>query len=195
MLNRLGFSARRLVVNRPSVRFLTTQTTITDQGTGRVITLTDPNRPEIADYPNPAPEFSQHRSPYDKFDDPQNRRNLNEPLNIDADMYDMWSPDYHSFVDDKTALLHNAIFLSTVAAIAAGIWYFQLNPEKPAMPRSYPFNGLAKDLGATGDEDAAFYRVRPDTTAEEELGFLKDDEDVIANKKAYEAANADFIKA
>ncbi|ODV80149.1 uncharacterized protein CANTADRAFT_64727 [Suhomyces tanzawaensis NRRL Y-17324] len=193
MLSRFGLARR--YVGRPAVRFLTTKTTITDQNDGRVITLTDPNRPEIADYPNPKPVLAQSKDPYAKYDDQQNRRNLNDPVNIDDDLYDMWSPDYYDFVSDKTALKHNAIFFSLVFGFGATIWYFQLNPEKPAMPRSYPFGGLAKELGSGSKEDEYFYRVKPDTTAEQELGFLSNDSEIETQQKAYEAANADFIKA
>jgi hypothetical protein len=75
------------------------------------------------------------------------------------------------------------------------IWYFQLNPEKPAMPRSYPFGGLAKELGSGKPENDEFYRVKPDTTAEQELGFLSNDSDIASNKEVYEKANADFYRA
>lgn len=196
MLSRIGFNAAKSFSRvRPNVRLLTTSTTITDHITGKVITLSDPKHPEMADYPNPKPEFAQHRDPNLKYDDPQNRRNFNEPLNFDADMYDMWSPEYHSYVDDKSALLYNGVFFGLVAAFAGVIWYFELNPGKPAMPRSYPFNGLAKDLGASGSEDAEFYRVRPDNTAEEQLGLLPEDADVASNKKLYKEANKDYITA
>ncbi|KAK6454427.1 uncharacterized protein RJT20DRAFT_58505 [Scheffersomyces xylosifermentans] len=193
MLSRIGLRSFRAVRN--PVRCLTTKTTITDHTTGRVITLTDPNRPEIADYPNPKPELAQNKDPYAKYDDPQNRRNLNDPVNIDDDLYDMWSPDYYQFVSDKTALKHNAIFFSLVFGFGAIIWYFQLNPEKPAMPRSYPFGGLAKELGSGNAEDDEFYRVKPDTTAEQELGFLDGDKDISSAKESYIQQNADFIKA
>ncbi|ABN67629.1 predicted protein [Scheffersomyces stipitis CBS 6054] len=176
-------------------RSLTTKTTITDHATGRVITLTDPNRPEIGDYPDFTPQLAQDKDPYAKYDDPQNRRNLNDPVSINDDLYDIWSPDYYQFVSDKTALKHNAIFFSLVFGFGATIWYFQLNPEKPAMPRSFPFGGLAKELGSGSAEDDYFYRVKADTTAEQELGFLGADNDTVANKDSYISQNSDFIKA
>lgn len=193
MISRLVCRSARTLPR--SLRNLTTKTTITDQSTGRVITLTDPKRPEIADYPNVAPRLAQDRDPYQKYDDPQNRRNINEPLNIDDDLYDMWSPDYFNFVSDKTALKHNAIFFSLVFGFGALIYYFELNPAKPAMPRSFPFGGLAKELGSGDEHSDEFYRVKPDTTAEQELGFLSGDDAITQQKEAYLKANADFIKA
>lgn len=178
---------------KQGVRTLTTKSTITEHTTGRIITLTDPNRPELGDYPNPAPQLAQNKDPYAKYDDQQNRRNLNDPMNFDDDYYDMWSPDYFQPVSDKTALLHNGIFFSLFFGFGAAIYYFELNPEKPAMPRSYPFNGLAKELGSGKSEDDGFYQVKPDTTAEKEIEFLPADKALFANSESYKAANAEFI--
>lgn len=196
MLSRLGLrtAARLPRVSPASIRCLTTETTITDHATGKVIKLTDPAHPEIADYPNPKPELAQYKDPYAKYDFPQLRRNYGDKLNINDDMYDMWSPDHFLFVSDKTALKHNAIFFSTILAIAAGIYFFELNPEKPAMPRAYPYNGLAKDLGSGSEQTDYFYKVKTDETAAK-AGTLPDDADVKAQQAAYEKANADFIKA
>lgn len=198
MLARLGVNAVR-AFPRSSIRLYatvphTTRDTIVD-GYGKIIKLTDPNHPEMGDYPNPKPMLAQDKDPYQKYDDQQNRRNLNDPVNIDDDYYDMWSPDYFQPVSDKTALLHNAIFFGLVFGFGATIWYFQLNPEKPAMPRSYPFGGLAKDLGSGSPEADYFYRVKPDTTAEQELGFLANDSEVDSARESYEKENASFIKA
>lgn len=196
MLSRLGIRAAARLL-RPSlggVRCLTTETTITDQATGRVIKLTDPAHPELADYPNVKPELAQNKDPYAKYDFPQLRRNYGDKLNINDDMYDMWSPDYFQFVSDKTALKHNAIFFSTILALAAGIYFFELNPEKPAMPRSFPYNGLAKDLGSGSEKTDYFYKVKTDDNAAVG-GVLSDDADVKAQQTAYEEANAEFIKA
>lgn len=193
MLSRIGLNASRFV-SRRSVRCLTTTNTITDHNTGRVIKLTDPNRPEIADYDNVKPVLAQNKDPYVNYDDPQNRRNINDPLNIEEDYYDIWSPDYFQFVSDKTALKHNGIFFSLIIGFGTAIWYFELNPAKPAMPRSYPFGGLAKDLGSGSEEDEYFYRVKPDTTAEQDLGFLANDNQIQESKKTYEQANADFFR-
>lgn len=196
MLFRLGLrtAARLPRVSLGGVRCLTTETTITDHATGKVIKLTDPAHPEMADYPNPEPELAQNKDPYAKYDFPQLRRNFGDKLNFNDDMYDIWSPDHFLFVSDKTALKHNAIFFSTILAIAAGIYFLELNPEKPAMPRSYPYNGLAKDLGSGSEKTDYFYKVKTDEAANE-AGVLSDDADVKAQQTAYEDANAEFIKA
>lgn len=172
-----------------------TKATIYDQVTGKTIQLTDPEHPEWADYKNPAPVLAQKRDPYAKYDDPQNRRNLNDPVNMDEDLYDIWSPDYYDFVSDSTALKHNGIFFGLLFGIAGVVAYFQLNPEKPAMIRSFPYNGLADSLGATSKEDASFYQNKPDVDAEKECGVLPEESDVASNRDAYEKSNASFIKA
>lgn len=177
-----------------SVRSLTTKTSIVDHATGKTIILTDPNRPQIADYPNPEPKLAQSRDPYQKYDFQQLRRNKNDPLNIDDDLYDMWSPEYYLFVSDKTALKHNAIFFSLIFSIAGAVAYFQLNPEKPAMPRSFPDNGLAQSLGSGDEKSDYFYKVRSDLTAKNS-GILPAEEDLAAQKEAYLKANPDFFKA
>lgn len=191
MLSRIGLRAARQCGR--SARPLTTKTSIVDHTTGKTIQLTDPTHPELGDYPTYKPVLAQDKDPYAKYDDPQNRRNFNDPLPHDYDMYDIWSPDYYQFVSDKTALKHNAIFFGLFLGFGAVLYYFQANPEKPAMPRSYPFGGLARELGSGKEEDDEFYRVKPDGTAEKELGFLKPLDSIRANTEAYKSANADFI--
>ncbi|RCK55368.1 hypothetical protein Cantr_04285 [Candida viswanathii] len=211
MISRLGLrssklalpSSRRAIINTPTRLGLTrtyapgvtTKTTIYDQTNGRTIQLADPDHPELADYKNPEFVLKQTLDPYAKYDDPQNRRNLNDPMHIDEDMLDMWSPDYYDYVADSVALKHNAIFFGSIAGIAAIIYYFELYPEKPAMIRSFPYNGLADALGATSKENAPFYQNKPDLTAEQELGVLPADNDITQNKQLYEKENADFIKS
>ena len=116
-------------------------------------------------------------------------------MHIDEDMLDLWSPDYYDHVSDSTALKHNAIFFGLIFGISAVIAYFQLNPEKPAMIRSFPYNGLADALGATSEETAPFYQNKPDLTAEKECGILPADNDITNNQAAYKKENSEFIKS
>ncbi|EDK44300.1 conserved hypothetical protein [Lodderomyces elongisporus NRRL YB-4239] len=167
--------------------------TILDLPTGKTITLADPNHPEYGDYKNPEPVLAQSRDPYAKYDDQQNRRNLNDPVNMDADLYDMWSPDYYDFVSDSEALKQNAIFFGLLFGVAGLVAYFQLNPEKPAMIRSFPYNGMAEALGSTSDENAPFYQAKVDHTAEKECGVLPQDVEQKSNTESYLKANDAFI--
>ncbi|CAN3362525.1 hypothetical protein DICA3_F08130 [Diutina catenulata] len=191
MLTR-GIRAGSMLARRSAVRYVST--TEIDHTNGRVVKLSDPNQPSYGDYPYVAePELAQNKDPYKTYDDQQNRRNLNDPVNINDDLYDMWSPDYFQPVSDKTALKHNGIFFGLVFGFGAMIAYFQLNPEKPAMPRSFPNNGLAASLGA-GKDDAELYQVRADKEADS-LPVLDGDKDVQQQTQAYIASNKEFISA
>lgn len=204
MIGRLGLkntatalAYRRIGVNSfNAARTLATKKpeTIIDHITNEEIVLTDPQRPQMGNYPNVQAKLAQDKDPYVKYDDPQNRRNKNDPLNFDHDLYDIWSPDSWNHVSDKTALKHNAIFFGSIFAFFAFIAYFQLNPEKPAMIRSYPYNGLAKALGAKDEKDAHLFQTRVDHTAEEECGVLAADPEIVRQTEEYLKANADFIK-
>lgn len=126
---------------------------------------TKPNPdPLLAEYPDFKPELYFDRDPYNKYDDQQNRRNFDEPLHINDDMLNMWSPDYYQPVSDATGLKYNAVFFGGIGIFAATLYYF-FYPEKPAMPRNYPHGGLAQALGASGEEDAPLYAARIDKTA------------------------------
>ncbi|KAM9934894.1 hypothetical protein OXX80_005524 [Metschnikowia pulcherrima] len=191
MLTRLGL---RTVQRAPrfALRSLTTKTTITDHHTGETIKLTDPKNPQNADYPHVEPQFASSRDPNLTYDFQQLRRNKNEPVSLDDDLYDMWSPDYYQFVSDETALKHNGVFLSLFIGFGVLITFWQINPEKPAMPRSYPYNGLAKSLGSGDDASDYFYKVRSDETADAS-GVLADEQNLASQQEAYKKANPDFF--
>ncbi|KAI3403456.1 hypothetical protein KGF56_003740 [Candida oxycetoniae] len=210
MISRLGLRSSRLsislVAHKPvqvpvfaqlrsvyGTRAYSAKATIFDHTTGKTIVLPDPEHPEYGDYINPKPVLAQSKDPYLKYDDQQNRRNFNDPVNMDEDMLDIWSPDYFNFVSDSTALKQNVIFFGAIFAVAGIITFFQLNPEKPAMIRSFPYNGMADALGATSEETAHLYQVKPDLTAEAECGILPEDSDVELNRKTYISANGNYI--
>ncbi|CDK24980.1 unnamed protein product [Kuraishia capsulata CBS 1993] len=107
--------------------------------------------------------FLQKRDPYLKYDDQQNRRNLDEPMHEYHDFLDMWSPDHYDFISDKTALKWFLNYFLAIAGFAGTIYVFDLWPERPNAPRSYP-EGLAKDLGALPGEEK-LYTARVDRFA------------------------------
>lgn len=119
---------------------------------------------DYENYPKLKPELYQLRDPYKKYDDQQLRRNFNEPVHPNYDLLDVWSPDWYQFVDDLYAakMLFGA-FLS-IGIFAGFIYYFDLYPDRPNFPRSYPYDGLLKDLGAKDETDSHLYRARVDKT-------------------------------
>jgi NADH dehydrogenase (ubiquinone) 1 beta subcomplex subunit 8 len=61
------------------------------------------------------------------------------------EMYSMWGPDI-PHVDPATALRHFTIAVSGFVAFGL-LCNYALIPARPAVPRQYPFDGLAKELG------------------------------------------------
>ena len=61
------------------------------------------------------------------------------------EMHSMWGPDI-PHVDPATALRHFTIAVSGFVAFGL-LCNYALVPERPAVPRQYPFDGLVKELG------------------------------------------------
>ena len=81
-------SCRLYIKDRINKELCYSKATIYDQSTGQTIELADPEHPELADFKNPPFVLKQYLDPYAKYDDPQNRRNKNDPMHIDEDMLD-----------------------------------------------------------------------------------------------------------
>ncbi|KAI8981849.1 hypothetical protein BDF20DRAFT_863590 [Mycotypha africana] len=100
--------------------------------------------PQIGDYPNLPRYSAQTRGPYG-WDDPQDKRNFGETLHEEDELFGVWAPDLHHYSPYKALFqfgLATAIF-----ATFAGIVY-KTYPDKPAVPRTYPYNGLTEEFGA-----------------------------------------------
>lgn len=98
----------------------------------------------------------QYRDPYEKYDDQQNRVNFGEEIHPYHDYMDMWSPDHIQPVSDSTAFKHFGIFFGALSLFGYSIYALDIWPEKPAMPRSYPYGGLFRDLGGKEGEEELF---------------------------------------
>ena len=61
------------------------------------------------------------------------------------ELYSMWGPDI-PHVAPATALRHFTIAVSAFAAFGL-LCNYVLVPERPAIPRQFPFDGLVKELG------------------------------------------------
>lgn len=105
----------------------------------------------------------QHRDPYEKYDDQQNRVNFGEPIHPYHDYMDMWAPDHVQTVSDGTATRSLLTFFGALGLFAYGIYALDVWPDKPAMPRAY-VDGLYKDLGGREGEQELF-QARVDKSA------------------------------
>lgn len=109
---------------------------------------------QLGDYPDIDPIPAQLKSPYKKYDDQQDRRNKEQPLSVNDDLYDMWSPDRFTHFQNSEALKYLTLFLTVFfggAYVAA-----QFVPEKAAIPREFPYEGLWKESGGTEKSKAVF---------------------------------------
>jgi len=61
------------------------------------------------------------------------------------EMYSMWGPDI-PHVDPATSLRHFTVAFSGFVAFGL-LCNYVLVPDRPAVPRQYPFDGLVKELG------------------------------------------------
>jgi NADH dehydrogenase (ubiquinone) 1 beta subcomplex subunit 8 len=66
-------------------------------------------------------------------------------LHEQEDILSVWAPDLHETVKPTTALFQLGVMASAIACVASVIYYF--TPERPALPRTYPRDGLAQELG------------------------------------------------
>ncbi|KAF3924234.1 hypothetical protein ABW21_db0203749 [Orbilia brochopaga] len=98
----------------------------------------------------PPPIKSQYRDPYAEWWDPQERRNFGEPIHEDHDTLGIFS------LYDYTAATTKQAAISCLSFIALGLGVcgliYSTYPDRPAVPREFPDNGLEKALGGKGAE-------------------------------------------
>jgi hypothetical protein len=70
------------------------------------------------------------------------------------EMYSMWGPDI-PHVNPATALRHFTIAVSGFVAFGL-LCNYVLVPDRPAVPRQYPFDGLVKELGGLEENKVRF---------------------------------------
>ncbi|THV07343.1 hypothetical protein K435DRAFT_643703 [Dendrothele bispora CBS 962.96] len=105
---------------------------------------TDPE--PLKDYPI-APPGSRQWLPPTGWDDVQERRNFGDPLPEHDELMSMWGPDIPPpGVTPSTALRHFVL----AALTFSGIFFVTKNvltPEPHFTRRTYPYDGLSKELG------------------------------------------------
>jgi hypothetical protein len=76
------------------------------------------------------------------------------------EMFSMWGADI-PHVDPAMALRHFTIAVSGFVAFGL-LCNYVLVPERPAVPRQYPFDGLVKELGGLEENKVSFPPLRYD---------------------------------
>ncbi|TGZ77679.1 hypothetical protein EX30DRAFT_180224 [Ascodesmis nigricans] len=100
-------------------------------------------------YINPTPERRQFRDPYGDWWDKQERRNFGEAAHEDNDMLGRFTPEAYTWIaSPQKGLFQIGLFISTVLALSGTV--YMVYPDKPAVPREFPHNGLEIALGGKG---------------------------------------------
>lgn len=111
--------------------------------------------PQLGDYPD-LPFISQQQRKYSpRWWDPQEKHNFGETPHEQADVLSVWAPDVHA-VPASSALRQFAVAIGVVVLVGSTI--YAATPARPALPRTYPRDGLAAELGG---EQVAVSLIRP----------------------------------
>ncbi|CAE6449221.1 unnamed protein product [Rhizoctonia solani] len=111
------------------------------------------NDPQLGDYPQ-IPPVSLQRRPAKGWWNQQERRNFGETLPEQYEILSLWAPDVFNISRGnalKQFSIAVVVFLSFTVAVKASV------PERPAVPRNYPYDGLVAELGGLDANKAAVY--------------------------------------
>ncbi|KAJ1025006.1 hypothetical protein NDA18_004292 [Ustilago nuda] len=100
--------------------------------------------PQLGDYPDLAFISLQQRKHSPKWWDPQEKRNFGETPHEQDDVLSVWAPDVHS-IPASSALKQFMVAVGVVVIFSSTV--YATTPDKPALPRTYPRDGLAAELG------------------------------------------------
>ncbi|KDN38801.1 hypothetical protein K437DRAFT_259298 [Tilletiaria anomala UBC 951] len=151
----LAVSASPLAASSSSSSVLRTAALHTSRALGK--------DPQLGDYPDVAYSSRQLRKSSPKWFDPQEKANYAETLHEQEDVLSVWAPDLHQNVKPTSALFQ-LLLAAGAASLFASIIY-ATRPSLPAMPRSYPRDGLAEELG--GPQVAAYTGAEAGEVGEE----------------------------
>ncbi|KAE8222085.1 hypothetical protein CF319_g4660 [Tilletia indica] len=119
--------------------------------------------PQLGDYPDLPLVSLQHRRWSPNWWDPQEKRNFGETLHEQHDAMSVWAPDAHA-LPASTALFQFALAGLAMTAFAGMVYLTKF--ERPAVPRTYPRDGLRAEMGGT--ELAALSDAETEEGGEEE---------------------------
>ncbi|KAJ9121530.1 hypothetical protein QFC22_002148 [Naganishia vaughanmartiniae] len=111
---------------------------------------TEPD-PQLDGYPE-LPYVSIQKRVAKGWWDQQERKNFNETLHEQEDALSMWSPDVHA-MPAGWALAQMVMAFSALAGF--GYFIYLTKPERPVAKRSYPYGGLAQELGGFSETPKA----------------------------------------
>ncbi|KAI8138993.1 hypothetical protein BJV82DRAFT_628635 [Fennellomyces sp. T-0311] len=100
--------------------------------------------PQIGDYPNLPRWSTQARGPFGWWD-PQDKRNFGEPVHEEDELFGVWAPDLHTYSPYK-ALAQLGLFATALTGFS--YYVYTHTAERPAVKRTYPYDGLKIELGA-----------------------------------------------
>ncbi|PWY97225.1 hypothetical protein BCV70DRAFT_70189 [Testicularia cyperi] len=100
--------------------------------------------PQLGDYPDLPFVSNQTRKYSPKWWDPQEKRNFGETPHEQDDVLSVWAPDVHA-VPAASALRQFLVAIGVVVLFGSTVYY--ATPERPALPRTYPRDGLGSELG------------------------------------------------
>ncbi|KAK6520326.1 hypothetical protein TWF506_000602 [Arthrobotrys conoides] len=110
--------------------------------------IDDPGMNDGYSLTQPPPLKRQFRDPYEKWWDPQERRNFGEPVHEDEDTLGIFTLYEYTVATPKQAAISFSCFVLAAFGLCGAIYSFY--PDKPAVPREFPHNGLEKALGGKG---------------------------------------------
>ncbi|CAH7685054.1 hypothetical protein BY996DRAFT_6416008 [Phakopsora pachyrhizi] len=133
----------------PDIISTTDQLSVPSQRTAYEFPALDQPDPQLdgLGYPRVESVSRQWRNPYAKWDDPQERINFNEPLHAEEEMMGIWAPDVHR-ISVSTALKNIAVAFGVIGLILGAA--AATAPSSPVVPRTFPFDGLTRELGGPG---------------------------------------------
>ncbi|KAJ6521982.1 hypothetical protein DFH09DRAFT_1078177 [Mycena vulgaris] len=113
--------------------------------------------PQLNGYPELPDVSAQYRSPLG-WQDKLLRRNFGDTVHHHEELYSMWGPDI-PVIPPQQAL--RQFLMAAGGIVAAGLFIRSfLVPERPAIPREYPFGGLEVELGG--------HKANPEAESSEE---------------------------
>ncbi|KAG6334645.1 hypothetical protein ID866_4441 [Astraeus odoratus] len=111
----------------------------------------DDKDPQLAGYPE-LPWVSNQSLPPRGWWDQQMRRNFGDPVHEYDEVLSMWGPDI-PHVPPRQALFQFSLAVSAFVAFGLACKYALL-PERPTVPREYPYSGLVRELGGLEENKA-----------------------------------------